>query len=205
MMGNHAHADRVGAVSGAHRTHGGDSAGQRVGGVLRSLLNPGTWTHMFRLAHFASYAHVQEVRKIQRGEGVKIAPNATFRNGERITIGAHSHVGEHDMIWAGNSHGRIVLGRYSLLAPNVTITASNYGIVQGTPVMHQPKDEKDVIIGDDVWLGANVVVLAGVTIGDGAVVAAGAVVTHDLPAQCVAAGVPARVIGERPLPESAVA
>lgn len=136
------------------------------------------------------------------GVDVKISPNATFRNGERIFIGDHAHVGEHDMIWAGNSHGRIMLGEYCLLAPNVTITASNYGIAQGTPVMHQPKDERDVVIGRDVWLGANVVVLAGVTIGDGAIVAAGAVVTKDLPSQCIAAGIPAKVIGERPLPES---
>ena len=45
---------------------------------------------------------------------------------------------------------------------------------------------------------ANVVVLAGVTIGDGAVVGAGAVVTKSLPPNCVAGGVPARVIAERP-------
>jgi acetyltransferase-like isoleucine patch superfamily enzyme len=66
--------------------------------------------------------------------------------------------------------------------------------------MDQPKIERDIVIGDDVWLGANVVVLAGVSIGDGAVVAAGAVVTKDLPAQCIAAGVPAKVIGMRPTP-----
>ncbi len=158
---------------------------------------------MLRLAHLASYSHVRELRRIHLGAGVRIAPNATFRNGERIAIGKHSHIGEHDMIWAGNSHGRITLGDYCLLAPNVTITASNYAVVQGTPVMHQPKEERDVVLGDDVWLGANVIVLPGVTIGDGAVVAAGAVVTKDLPPQCIAAGVPAKVIGMRPLPDGA--
>ena len=50
------------------------------------------------------------------------------------------------------------------------------------------------IIGRDVWLGANVTVLPGVTIGDGAIIAAGAVVTKDVPANAVAAGVPAKVI-----------
>lgn len=188
------------ASSPSRRTHGGESAGERVGGAARSLIDPRTWMHMLRLAHLASYSHVRELRRIRLGVGVRIAPNATFRNGDRITIGDHSHIGEHDMLWAGNSHGRITLGRYCLLAPNVTITASNYGIDQGTPVMHQPKQERDVVLGDDVWLGANVVVLPGITIGDGAVVAAGAVVTKDLPAQCIAAGVPAKVIGTRPLP-----
>lgn len=157
---------------------------------------------MLRLAHLASYSHVQEVRKIDAGPGVRIAPNATFRNGERIRLGRGTHIGESDVIWAGDSHGRITFGEYCLLAPNVTVTASNYGIVQGTPVMHQAKQEEDVLLGDDVWLGANVVVLAGVTIGDGAVVAAGAVVTSDLPPQCIAAGVPAKVIGMRPVTPS---
>ena len=133
-----------------------------------------------------------------------MAPNVSFRNAERISIGAGSHLGEHSVIWAGNSTGRVVIGEKCLFAPNVTVTASNYGIVQGdVAIMDQPKEERDIVIGDGAWLGANVVVLAGVTIGEGAVVAAGAVVTKDLPAQCIAGGVPAKVIGTRPLPAPA--
>ncbi|CAN5275732.1 hypothetical protein BH11ACT2_BH11ACT2_16990 [soil metagenome] len=170
----------------------------KLQGALRSLLDLGTYLHGFRLAHFSAYSHVQQVRLLTRGENVSFAPTVSFRNAERITLGAGTHIGEGSVIWAGNSSARIVLGEKCLLAPNVTITASNYGIVQGTPVMDQAKVERDIVLGDDVWLGANVVVTAGVTIGDGAVVGAGAVVTKDLPAQCIAGGVPARVIGMRP-------
>ncbi|QAY74688.1 acyltransferase [Agromyces protaetiae] len=169
----------------------------KLGGLARSLLDPRTYAHAFRLLHFASYSHVQQVRRLNRGANVSFAPNVSFRNAERITIGAGSHIGEHSVIWAGNSTGRIVFGEKCLLAPNVTITASNYGTEPGTPVMDQPKIEEDIVIGDDVWLGANTVVLAGVTIGDGAVVAAGAVVTKDVPAGAIVGGVPARVIGQR--------
>jgi len=59
-----------------------------------------------------------------------------------------------------------------------------------------------VLIGNDVWLGARVVVTAGVTIGDGCIVGAGAIVTKDLPAESIAAGVPARVIGQREVIEN---
>lgn len=172
----------------------------KMHGALRSLADPRTYIQALRLAHFASYSHVQQVRRLQLGADIHMAPNVSFRNAERITIGDGSHLGEFDIIWAGNSHSTVSLGRKCLLGPHVTLTASNYGIVQGRPVMDQEKVEKDIIIGDDVWLGANVVVLAGVTIGDGAVVAAGAVVTGDLPPQCVAGGVPAKVIGQRPTP-----
>jgi acetyltransferase-like isoleucine patch superfamily enzyme len=52
----------------------------------------------------------------------------------------------------------------------------------------------DIVLERDVWLASGVTVLAGVRIGQGTVVAAGSVVTRDLPAQVLAAGVPARVI-----------
>ena len=49
-------------------------------------------------------------------------------------------------------------------------------------------------IGDDVFIGARAIILKGVTIGRGAVVGAGAVVTHDVPANSIVAGNPARVV-----------
>lgn len=171
----------------------------RLIGFLNSIANPRVYFQSLKLAHFSNYAHADQVRKLQLGPGVSFAPNVSFRNAERISIGEGSHIGEHSIIWAGNSTGRIVLGAKALLAPHVTLTASNYGIQRnGVPIMDQEKDEGDIIVGSDVWLGANVVVLRGVTIGDGAVVGAGAVVTRDLPDYCIAAGVPARVIGHRP-------
>jgi acetyltransferase-like isoleucine patch superfamily enzyme len=171
-----------------------------LGGAVRSVLDPRTWLQGARLAHFAGYSHVRQRGRLVRGEGVTFAPNVSFRNAERIEIGSGSHIGEHSVLWAGNTSGRIVLGVKCLLAPGVVLTASNYGIERGTPVMDQPKVERDIVIGDGVWLGANVVVTAGVTIGAGAIVGAGAVVTRDLPPDCIAGGVPAKVIGMRPEP-----
>ena len=53
-----------------------------------------------------------------------------------------------------------------------------------------------ITIGENVWIGCRALILKGVTIGDGAVVAAGAVVTKDVPANCVVAGNPAKIIKE---------
>jgi acetyltransferase-like isoleucine patch superfamily enzyme len=169
----------------------------KLSGVARSLLNPKTYVQAFRLLHFASYSHVQQLGLLDRGANVSFAPNVSFRNAERITLGAGTHIGEHSIIWAGNSTGRVILGEKCLLAPHVTLTASNYATAPGTPIMDQPKIEEDIVIGADVWLGANSVVLAGVTIGDGAIVAAGAVVTRDVEPNTIVGGVPAKVIGRR--------
>ncbi len=51
-----------------------------------------------------------------------------------------------------------------------------------------------VKIGNNIYFGTNVIVLKGVTIGDNCVIAAGSVVNKDIPANCVVAGVPAKVI-----------
>jgi acetyltransferase-like isoleucine patch superfamily enzyme len=131
------------------------------------------------------------------GEGTGIAPNVSLRNGERITLGSNCHIGESCFLWAGDAIGRIEIGDHVSLAPGVFITASDYQLVAGLPFREQPKRERDIHIGNDVWLGAGVVVTAGVTIGDGCIVGAGAVVTKDLPAGCIAVGVPAKVVGRR--------
>lgn len=53
---------------------------------------------------------------------------------------------------------------------------------------------RPIIIKDNVFLGANVVVKKGVTIGENSVIGMNSIVTHDIPANCIAAGNPCRVI-----------
>lgn len=164
---------------------------------LWSLFDPRAWAHLLRMLHYYNYAHVRQRRFAQLGQGVKLAPNVTFRNGERIAIGAHSHIGERCALWAGDAAGRITLGQHALLGPEVFITASNYQTAPGLPVMDQPRIERDVVIGNNVWIGARAMIMPGVAIGDECIVGAGAIVTKSLPKGAVAAGNPARVIGWR--------
>ncbi|HEY1783120.1 MAG TPA: acyltransferase [Roseiarcus sp.] len=160
-------------------------------------MDPRAWLQLFRLVHYYNYNHVRPRRAADIGPGVRMAPNVSLRNGERIKIGAFAHIGSHCSLWAGDSIGRITLGRHALLGPEVFITASNYEIAPGTPVMDQPKRERDVVIGDDVWLGARVMVVPGVEIGDGCIVGASSVVTRSIPAGSIAVGNPARIVGRR--------
>ena len=51
--------------------------------------------------------------------------------------------------------------------------------------------DKDVTIGDNVWLGNNVIILGGVTIGEGSIIQAGSVVCKSVPAYSIAGGHPA--------------
>lgn len=53
---------------------------------------------------------------------------------------------------------------------------------------------KPIVIGDDVYIGARATIMGGVSIGSKVIIGTGAVVTHDIPDNSVAVGVPARVI-----------
>ena len=166
-------------------------------GVLSTVVDPMTYFQVVRLLHYYSYAHVRERRHVKLGPGATLAPNVSLRNGARIEIGAGSRVGERAYLWAGDRAGRIVIGEHCRLGPEVFVTASDYGLLPEQPIAYQERKERDIAIGDDVWLGARVFVAAGVTIGDGCVVSAGSVVTKSLPPGSVAVGIPARIVRRR--------
>jgi acetyltransferase-like isoleucine patch superfamily enzyme len=170
----------------------------KFAGFLLSLCDPRSYLHALRLLHYCNYSHVRERGRMQVGAGTGLAPNVSLRNGARISIGGQSHIGERCYLWAGDTTGRIIIGDHVSLAPEVFLTASDYRFEAGRPFREQPKRERDIVIGHDVWLGARVVVTAGVTIGNGCIVGAGAVVTRDLPPDSIAVGVPARVVSQRP-------
>jgi acetyltransferase-like isoleucine patch superfamily enzyme len=165
--------------------------------ALRSFADPMTYFQAVRLLHYYSYSHVRPRRRLSMGEGATIAPNVSLRNGERITVGRGSKIGERAYIWAGDANGRITIGEDCRFGPEVFVTASDYGLAPDEKIAEQERNERDVVIGNDVWLGARVFVNAGVTIGDGSVVSAGSVVTKSLPPGSVAVGNPARIVRRR--------
>jgi acetyltransferase-like isoleucine patch superfamily enzyme len=84
------------------------------------------------------------------------------------------------------------------MGPGVKMFSSNHSTLDaGVPMNIQPWIEKDIVVGNNAWIGSNSVVLAGVKIGDGTVIAAGSVVTRDLPEYVIAGGVPAKPIRNR--------
>jgi galactoside O-acetyltransferase len=97
----------------------------------------------------------------------------------------------------GAASGRIKIGNEVMIGPNVVIRAANHGTQRALPMMRQPWESGEIIIEDDVWIGANAVITGKVTLARGTVVAAGAVVTHSTEAYSIVGGVPARKIGER--------
>jgi acetyltransferase-like isoleucine patch superfamily enzyme len=136
-------------------------------------------------------------RKIHKAPSARIHPTASIRNPQNVYVGENSHINHLCCIWAGDN-SCIRLGSDLLMGPGVMMFAGNHGTSRDMPMTHQPRNERDIVIGDDVWLGAGVVVTTGVHIANGVIVAAGAVVTKSVEVPySIVGGVPGRIIGSR--------
>lgn len=120
----------------------------------------------------------------------------------RVTIGAKSVLGQECTI---SAYQRIDIGRECIIADRVMLIDFDHGMVEvERPIRLQGIYKRNVHLGHNVWVGYGACVLRGVSIGDNAVVGTSSVVTHDVPANGVAGGVPARLIRMRQEPKTFV-
>lgn len=131
-------------------------------------------------------------------------PGCFIRLGSRVGIGEFAYLGGGGGLSIGDD---CIVGQYFSCHPENHLHADASQSIRLQGVTRQ-----GISIGPNCWIGSKVTVLDGVSIGAGCVVAAGAVVTRSVPAGCVVAGVPARIIGYRepadapaPIPASAPA
>ena len=108
-----------------------------------------------------------------------------------IEIGDRNHISNNVAIVASR---RISIGNGCQIGDLVAIYDSDFHELNPATRTRSGGPSAPVVIGNNVWLGSRVMVLKGVSIGDNSVVGAMSVVTKSIPANCVAAGNPARVI-----------
>ncbi|HOK41430.1 MAG TPA: acyltransferase [bacterium] len=118
-----------------------------------------------------------------------------FVNTSKLEVGDNLTINIGALI---DSRGGVKIGNNVMIGPNAVIMSFDHNIYDLSVSMQKAKPiYKEIIIEDDVWIGANCVVKCGVRIGKGAVIAAGAVVTRDVEEYSIVAGVPAKKIGSR--------
>jgi len=164
--------------------------------VVRYLFSFHAVKALLNLVGWYVHDHIAPRAQMHVSGNPRIHPTASLHWGQNIHLGANSHINQYCCVWASRN-SKIVLGDNLLMGPGVKIFSSNHGSKVGRPMNVQPHVEKDIIIGNDVWIGANSVVVAGVRIGDGAIIAAGSVVTKDVEDHTIVGGAPARVIRKR--------
>lgn len=109
-------------------------------------------------------------------------------------FGKNIVVGKNVFINSGchfQDQGGIILKDGALIGHNVVMATLNHDF---SPDKRGTTIPAPIIVGKNVWIGANATILQGVTIGDNSIIAAGAVVTKDVPSNTIVGGVPAKII-----------
>lgn len=122
-----------------------------------------------------------------------------------VIVGRYSYGGLN--ILAFGDEQKVEIGDFCSIGPNVLFVVQAdhpLNTISTFPFKVKALGEKkeaiskgDIIIENDVWIGAGATILSGVHIGQGAVIAAGAVVSNDVPSYSIVGGVPAKLIKYR--------
>lgn len=169
------------------------------GWVSREFKNFGKGSLIFSLSslHGGSYISIGDNCSI----GQRAVLNAWDRYGKEtftpfISIGNNVIIGSESHITAIN---RISIANNVLTGKKITITDNSHGHSEFVDLFISPASRSlyspgPVIIEEGVWIGDKVTILPNVCIGQNSIIGANAVVTKDIPANCVAAGIPAKII-----------
>lgn len=138
--------------------------------------------------------------RILSPERISIADDVLFMYGvylspcgAHISIGANTHFAPYGVLY-----GPLTIGNNVAVAAHVVFASVGHSFARvDIPMVEQPTTKKEIVIEDDVWVGANAVIIGGVVVGTGTIVGAGAVVTKDVPPFSVVGGTPAQVIRNR--------
>jgi acetyltransferase-like isoleucine patch superfamily enzyme len=161
--------------------------------------------------YFGKNSKIFSIRSLIGGEYISIGDNTIIgtqtvitawdSHGEYtftpvINIGKNVSIGNDCHISAINN---ISIGDNVLMGMKVTITDNSHGTntideLTIAPVYRKLHSNGPVIIEDGVWIGDKVTILPNIKIGRNSIIGANAVVTRDIPSNCIAAGVPAKVI-----------
>lgn len=108
-----------------------------------------------------------------------------------VRIGRNVHFSNNVSIIATDN---IIIGSDTLLGELTTIVDSDFHEINPLQRRKSAGISSPVVIGNNVWIGSRVFIQKGVTIGDNSIITPMSVVTRNIPANCIAGGVPAKFI-----------
>ncbi len=131
------------------------------------------------------------------GKNTKFYGRGTIYFSENLTVGDDCRIGYNYFF---HSKGGIKIGNNTILSRNVTIYSANHDYLSKKLIPYDENYlEKEVVIGNSVWIGMNVSILPGVVIEDGAIIGMGTVVTKNVKKGEIVVGMGQKVVGNRDL------
>jgi hypothetical protein len=144
-----------------------------------------------------TYITNTQIVDAQIGTSTKIYGRGTIYNSKNLKIGSNCRIGNNYFF---HSLGGITIGNNTILSRNVTIYSANHNYLSIDLIPYDDTYiEKEVIIGDSVWIGMNVCILPGVIIEDGAIIGMGTIVSKNVKKGEIIVGMGQRVAANRDL------
>lgn len=166
-----------------------------------NYLKQGCFTFLYSFVKYMSFPLSNYFRYLVLSLFVKklkstyISEGVTFWFPDRISIGKNSSLNQGDIL---DGTGQITIGDNVRIAAYVTINTADHEFkTKDIPISKQGYVIGEVIIEDDVWVGASVTINKGIKIGKGSIIGSGAVVVKDIPEYSIAVGNPCKVIKKR--------
>ena len=126
------------------------------------------------------------------GENVHLFSNVIIWGEGKVIIGNGSKIGFNTIIYASKNAG-VYIGRNTAIAANCYIIDANHTLSADRMINPNDSVEK-IVIGDNVWIGANCVCAKGSSLGDASVLGANSFLNTHIPQRKLAVGSPAEVI-----------
>lgn len=163
------------------------------------------WNRVSNKIYGLTFPNIHKNAKIHRGAFVYNHKNLIMEDKTNISGGT--------VIM--NTRAKFIMKKNAGAAFGMAVITGNHMVVPGMflkDVSNKIKDEldirheydKDIVVEEDVWIGAKAVLLSGVTLGRGCIIGAGSVVRNNIPPYSIAIGNPARVVAFK-FPPSVIA
>ena len=139
-----------------------------------------------------SKGNLKKLKSLFRQSGNELLIEQGFHcdYGDKISFGDRVYLNVNCTLLDG---GHISIGNDVLVGPNVQILTAHHPL-SAIERLDKKTLVNDVVIDNNVWIGAGAILLPGVRIGANAIVAAGSVVTKDVEASTIVAGNPAKFL-----------
>ena len=155
-------------------------------------------SYYIKVWRYRHYPYVSRYSRLERG--------CKVYNPKNLIMADETYINAGGIVM--NSRAKLIMKRGSGAAIGLLAITGNHMSIPGMRIIdvtNAVKDkydvnheyDKDIVVNEDVWIGARVTLLAGVNVGRGSIIAAGAVVNRDVPPYSVVGGVPAKVISYR--------
>lgn len=159
----------------------GSTLGNHTTYIGEQYISIGVESHIGDYGRLTAYSYYQATRQ-------QFTPQISI--GNNCSIGAQSHI---------TAINNISIGNNVLTGPRVLITDNSHGnsslcALEIPPYARELISQGPIVIEDNVWIGEGAMIMPNVHIGKGCIIAANSVVTKSIPAYCIVAGSPAKII-----------